>query len=99
MSRLEKRVEKLEGGTSAGVDIIARVPVGWLDKRANAEIEAIALGNGAEPPFGRVVIIGSFAAGEGGDAEIIFMGKFGVDANLDEPLTGNLQRDRANEQA
>ena len=99
MSRLEKRVQKLDGGTRTGVDIIARLPVEWSVERADAEVEAIAVANGVEPPFGMVVQIRQLTMGEDGDAEILFMGRLGVDAYFDKPLTGNLQRDCANEQA
>ena len=95
MSRLEKRVQKLEGGTSSGIDISAKVPSVWSKEKQLAEVRAIALENGAKPPFGMVILIQKIGTGEDAGAEITAMGGWRAGyGNDDKPLTRNSQSER-----
>lgn len=58
MSRLGKRVERLEGGHDADAfDIVALIPECWDEERASAEVEALAKAHGHEGPYGLVVMV------------------------------------------
>ena len=92
MSRLGKRVEKLEGGVKGGgVSIFATVPYDWPKERINAEVTAIALENGVSLPFGMCFFTADRQSGGEDGVEVLFMGKFGVDTYFDERLTRNKQ--------
>ena len=76
MSRLAKRVEVLEAGEAGdGIDVVARVPHSWAEERQTAEVEALAAAPGAEPPFGRIILIQRFIESEG--ARLISMRRRG----------------------
>lgn len=51
MSGLGKRVERLEGGGSAEVTVVAVVPENWPGERQRAEVRAAAVAHGAVEPF------------------------------------------------
>lgn len=82
--RLKRRLEKLEGGATVGVDIVAEVPAAWPKERQSAEVKAIAAQHGVSGPFGLVILIQRFA-GEPEEAQIIFAGRMGADPHLPEP--------------
>lgn len=75
MSRLAKRGERLEGGDKGGIDIVAKVPDAWSEERQSAEVEAVAKAQGADLPFGLVVMVARGNEAEG--ARLLFMGKLG----------------------
>ena len=70
MSRIKRRLDRLEGKTGNETRVYATVSGDWSNERMIAEVTALALAAGHKPPFSLVLIKGGYGAGAPREAKL-----------------------------
>ena len=71
MSAIKRRVDRLEGKTGDETWVYATVSGDWSVERMNAEVTALALAAGKQPPFFFVFIKTGYGAGAPRKAKLL----------------------------